>query len=199
LTAPEGCLKRLCTIFPRSSQNVGAINNLDGAAILMVEPIGRSLLAEPGSCLAKGIIMRLLQSVAAFEGDHSIASVHGLAVRNIKERLAMTRKIAGTAFVLLGLLLAVSTTRLWSQGQAGTQISGLVSDTSGAVVPNATVRATQTNTGLVRTTVSGPNGNYVLPDLPVGPYKLEVQSTGFNAYVQESFFRLTAALPLTSR
>jgi len=111
----------------------------------------------------------------------------------------MTRKIAGTAFVLLGLLLAVSTTRLWSQGQAGTQISGLVSDTSGAVVPNATVRATQTNTGLVRTTVSGPNGNYVLPDLPVGPYKLEVQSTGFNAYVQESFFRLTAALPLTSR
>ena len=86
--------------------------------------------------------------------------------------------------LLLGLLLAVSTTQLWSQGQAGTQISGLVSDTSGAVVPNATVRATQTNTGLVRTTVSGPNGNYVLPDLPVGPYKLEVQATGFNAYIQ---------------
>jgi Carboxypeptidase regulatory-like domain len=96
----------------------------------------------------------------------------------------MTRKLICTACLLLGLLLTMPVTQLWSQGQAGTQISGLVSDTSGAVVPNATIRVTQTNTGLVRTTVSGANGNYTLPDLPVGPYRLDVEAPGFNAYVQ---------------
>jgi len=96
----------------------------------------------------------------------------------------MTRKVIWTAFLLFGLLLTVPMTRLRGQGQAGTQISGLVSDTSGAVVPNATIRATQTNTGFVRTAISGPSGNYALPDLPVGPYRLEVKASGFNAYIQ---------------
>ena len=56
--------------------------------------------------------------------------------------------------------------------------------TSGAVVPNAKVTATQTATGQVRTTVGGPDGIYVLPNLPVGTYRLEVQAGGFNTYIQ---------------
>jgi hypothetical protein len=82
------------------------------------------------------------------------------------------------------VLLAACSVPLWGQAVANAQIQGFVTDPSGAAVPNAKVTATQTATGLVRTTLSGPDGTYVLPDLPVGPYKLQVQASGFETYVQ---------------
>jgi hypothetical protein len=82
------------------------------------------------------------------------------------------------------VLLTACAAPLWGQAVASAQISGLVADPSGAAVPNAKIIATQTETGLVRTTLGGPDGTYVLPNLPVGPYKLEVQASGFETYVQ---------------
>ncbi len=76
---------------------------------------------------------------------------------------------------------------LWAQGTSGSQISGTVRDASGAAVPDATVQVTQTDTGLVRTVASGPDGRYVIPNLPVGPYKMEVSKSGFSTYVQTGF------------
>ena len=63
---------------------------------------------------------------------------------------------------------------LWGQAVSTSQITGVVQDASGLAVPGAEVKATQTDTGLVRTATTGPDGGYVLPDLPVGPYQLEV-------------------------
>jgi hypothetical protein len=51
-------------------------------------------------------------------------------------------------------------------------------------VPGAEVKATQTATGLVRTVTSGADGSYVLPNLPIGPYQLEVSKEGFSKYLQ---------------
>jgi Carboxypeptidase regulatory-like domain len=82
------------------------------------------------------------------------------------------------------LLVTVSAPSLWGQAVASGQISGLVTDPSGAVVPGTKITATQTETGLVRTTSSGPSGSYLLTNLPVGSYKLEVQANGFRSYVQ---------------
>jgi hypothetical protein len=96
----------------------------------------------------------------------------------------MTRKIIIVTVSLLGVLLAASAAPLWGQAVANAQIQGFVTDPSGAAVPNAKVTASQTAMGLVRTTLSGPDGTYVLPDLPVGPYKLQVQASGFETYVQ---------------
>ena len=58
-------------------------------------------------------------------------------------------------------------------GQAGStaQISGTVKDSSGAVLPGVEVTATQTETGIRRNTLSNETGFYVLPNLPVGPFK----------------------------
>jgi len=95
----------------------------------------------------------------------------------------MIKRILGMA-ALLGLLLAGTAAMVWSQTGGSAQISGLVSDPSGAVVPNARVTVTQLDTGMVRTTSGGPDGIYVLPNLPVGSYRLEVQAGGFNTYVQ---------------
>ena len=48
----------------------------------------------------------------------------------------------------------------------------------------AQIRAIQTDTGQVRTTVSANDGSYVLPNLPIGAYRLEVSAAAFNSYVQ---------------
>ena len=64
------------------------------------------------------------------------------------------------------------------------QISGSIRDASGASVPDATIKVTQTATGATRTANSGTDGGYVLANLPTGPYLLEVTKDGFNKYVQ---------------
>ena len=69
-------------------------------------------------------------------------------------------------------------------GQSTAQIHGTVRDSSGSVVPGAEVKATQTNTGVVRSTTSEADGSYVLPALPVGPYRLEIAKDGFTKAVQ---------------
>ena len=60
----------------------------------------------------------------------------------------------------------------------------MISDQSGGVVPVARIRVTQTNMGQVRETTSASDGEYVLPNLPLGPYRLEVTAPSFNNYVQ---------------
>ncbi len=81
--------------------------------------------------------------------------------------------------VLLGVIF--TSLGLWAQTA---QISGTVRDATGAVVPGAAIKATQTATGVVRTTTSGADGGYVLPNLPIGPYMVEVTKEGFSRFVQ---------------
>ena len=64
------------------------------------------------------------------------------------------------------------------------QINGTIRDASGLAIPGAAVKATQTATGAVRTAVSGGDGGYVLPNLPIGPYLVEVTKDGFSKYAQ---------------
>src|SRR5438094_3879663 len=89
------------------------------------------------------------------------------------------RIVIGLAVVLLTCLL---TTTVF--GQATAQISGTVKDQSGAVLPGVEVTATQTDTGIVRTAVTNETGSYVLPNLAVGPFRLEAALPGFRTYVQ---------------
>jgi len=92
--------------------------------------------------------------------------------------------MAGCGLAVGMILLTAWAAPVRAQAGASAQISGLVSDPSGAVVPNAKVTATHIDTGLVRTTISGADGIYALPNLPVGSYKLEVQAGGFETYIQ---------------
>ncbi len=88
--------------------------------------------------------------------------------------------IRGVLFGILALVLAGAP--LWAQATAG--ISGTVRDESGAVLPGVTITATQTDTGLVRTTVSNETGSYTLPSLPLGPYRIEATLQGFRTFAQ---------------
>ena len=80
------------------------------------------------------------------------------------------------------LILLLTAGAAWAQGTA--QLSGTVRDESGGVLPGVSVTVTQTNTGLVRTTVTDATGGYLLTNLPTGPYRLEVALQGFKTYVQ---------------
>src|ERR1700735_1391885 len=64
-------------------------------------------------------------------------------------------------------------------------IRGTVSDPSGAVVQAAAVTAKQIETGLTRLAVTDKQGEYVLVELPIGHYQLEVQAKGFQTYLQQ--------------
>ena len=77
--------------------------------------------------------------------------------------------------------LAFTAVAAWAQTS---QISGTIKDPSGSAIPGAAVKATQTANGVVRNATSGADGRYVLPDLPIGPYQIEVTKEGFSRYVQ---------------
>src|SRR5713101_4681725 len=92
-------------------------------------------------------------------------------------------KSVWTTFVVTGLLVcALSCSSVW--GQATAQISGAVQDSSRAVLPGVEITATQTETGVSRTTVTNETGYYTLSNLPLGPYKLEAGLPGFRSFVQ---------------
>ncbi|HEV3331030.1 MAG TPA: TonB-dependent receptor [Bryobacteraceae bacterium] len=84
-----------------------------------------------------------------------------------------------TKAMVLGLFAVAA---VWAQSTA--QINGTVRDASGLAVPDASVKVTQTATGAVRVVTSGADGEYVLANLPIGPYILEVTKDGFSKYVQ---------------
>ena len=68
---------------------------------------------------------------------------------------------------------------------AGTaNIQGTVTDSTGAVVPNATVTLTNVATQVKRTSKSNGAGNYLFPGIPIGGYNIEVAAPGFKSYVQ---------------
>ena len=91
-----------------------------------------------------------------------------------------------------GLLLLSA----WAWGQSSAQISGTVRDQPGAVIAAAQVTATNTDTGLKRGTVTDAAGAYTLPNLPVGPYRLEATATGFRTYVQTGILLQVADSPV---
>jgi hypothetical protein len=100
----------------------------------------------------------------------------------------MSRRLGDRLHVLTVLIFAGSLiftgSRLNAQTTAVAQISGTITDASGAAVANAQVTMTETDKDQVHATASDSTGHYVLPNLPVGPYRFEVKANGFKDYQQ---------------
>jgi hypothetical protein len=67
-----------------------------------------------------------------------------------------------------------------------------VTDSSGAAIANGEVIITEKSTALVHQSNTSGSGNYALPDLPPGNYKVRVESTGFKTATQDKLFILEA-------
>lgn len=82
------------------------------------------------------------------------------------------------------LLLVVATVLVFAAAgfaqQPTAQITGIVSDASGSVVPNAQIRVTNTDTGIRWDTESNESGNYTFNNLPPGPYQVVATREGFS-------------------
>src|SRR5580765_1308027 len=96
---------------------------------------------------------------------------------------------------LVGTLTLVLTTTSASAQLSTAQLSGRITDESGAVLPGVTVTATQTGTGLMRSVTTDASGTYVMPNLPTGPYRLEAMLQGFRTYAQTGIVLQVAATP----
>ncbi|WP_158747996.1 carboxypeptidase regulatory-like domain-containing protein [Acidobacterium sp. S8] len=81
-----------------------------------------------------------------------------------------TLLVAAVFFLSISLLAQVNTASL----------SGLVTDPSGAAIPNVTVRATNPTTGYARDVVTDNSGYYTFQNLPIGEYSVHVESPGFS-------------------
>jgi hypothetical protein len=96
---------------------------------------------------------------------------------NLTRRAASReRRIGMIVVAALGALLSAA--QVHAQVATGT-IFGSVTDASGAAVPGAQVTATNVGTQFSRTTTTDASGQYSLPLLPVGNYKVDVSLSGF--------------------
>ena len=87
----------------------------------------------------------------------------------MKQRLTM---------LAVGLSLLLLCTAGFSQSITAS-LQGRITDKSGAVLPKATITATNTETGFTRTASSGDGGEYKIASLPVGSYKITVKAASF--------------------
>ena len=82
------------------------------------------------------------------------------------------------AFVLLCFLLSTSRAHAQGVGSSG-EITGTVTDSSGAILPNVTVSVIETQTGLRRTAVTSGTGQFRVVGLAPATYGVSAQMAGF--------------------
>jgi Carboxypeptidase regulatory-like domain/TonB-dependent Receptor Plug Domain len=99
--------------------------------------------------------------------------------------------LCGVLLLAFPLLLIAQTA-----GNAGTVI-GTITDPSGAVVPNASVSISNPVSQYARTVVTDSAGRYQFTNLPLNPYHLTVNATGFGSVSQDVEVRSTVPLTLS--
>ncbi len=91
----------------------------------------------------------------------------------------LLKTLAAAAF---GFTLMLSPASAWAQATG--QITGVITDNSGAVVPGATVDVTNQATGFTRNAVSELDGFYTIPLLSPGVYEAKVNLSGFRTTIR---------------
>src|SRR5271155_1035538 len=86
--------------------------------------------------------------------------------------------------LVLGLLLVFLPSGVRAQGLSG--MTGTVTDTSGAVVPEAKVTVTNNSTNVVHTALTTSQGSYFITDLIPGSYTVRIEKQGFQTAVFEN-------------
>ncbi len=92
-------------------------------------------------------------------------------------------KFAAALSIAAALMLS-ATPRLHAQEVAVAEVDGKVTDPTGAAIAGATVKMTEADKQISRTFTTDPTGVFRFPNLPVGPYILEVNAKGFKNYRQ---------------
>jgi hypothetical protein len=97
----------------------------------------------------------------------------------------MPARIRAWTYALLALAAMLGAQHCLAQYDTGSLV-GVIQDSSGAVVPGATVTVTNKATGAVFTATSGGAGEYEAPSLHTGTYKITAERSGFNTAVADN-------------
>jgi Carboxypeptidase regulatory-like domain/TonB-dependent Receptor Plug Domain/TonB dependent receptor len=97
----------------------------------------------------------------------------------------LNRLLCTSAFVLFAAFASLSMVPRLAAQTATATISGIVSDPSGAAVPDAAVQARNTETGASQTAMSDAQGRYRIADLPIGTYDVQSEKTGFQTVIRK--------------
>src|ERR1700722_4037270 len=122
-----------------------------------------------------------------FFGGNMISKIRSVcqqAGTTCAKRRGMTRGIRGSGWFLLAIafLLMLPSRAAFAQYDTGSLI-GVIQDSTGAVIPGVTVTAVSDATGVVYTGMSGSSGEYEIPNLHTGTYKVPAEHQGFSAAV----------------
>ena len=101
------------------------------------------------------------------------------------EMVHTAKRILARGSWVLVVLMVAGLASMQAQQTTGS-IVGTVKDQSGAVVNAATVKAINVDTGFSRSAPTNGYGEYRIDYLPVGKYTVEVESKGFERFIQEN-------------
>jgi hypothetical protein len=93
-------------------------------------------------------------------------------------------RISQVAAAILALVFFVHPAPAQAQSFRGA-IRGIVSDTTGAVLPGVSITVKNSQTGLERTFITDEDGVYIAPELPIGDYTVTGSLTGFKSQTVE--------------
>src|SRR5215469_6892955 len=115
-----------------------------------------------------------------------MGKLRSAVTRSASERFFGTTVRKGIrAFAAVVFLMATVAVGVGAQ-QTTADLVGTVTDSSGAVVPGATVTVTNSGTGISQSATSSENGDYLFTLLQVGTYSVKVEAKGFKSFVAAS-------------
>src|ERR1035437_1578295 len=97
---------------------------------------------------------------------------------NTLQKFQAVRNRARWFALLCITLLAFAVPSLFAQVDQGA-VTGVVTDTTGAAIPNATVSLTNTDTGFVQEQNTNASGIYIFSSVKIGNYKVSATAAGF--------------------
>src|ERR1700738_2225572 len=92
------------------------------------------------------------------------------------------RKTWLTSALLIVLSLVTGGFATAAYAQFSSNVQGVVSDSSGAVVPGVTILLTNTDTKVAQTTATGSQGEFRFVSLAPGPYEITASAKGFTTH-----------------
>jgi len=116
--------------------------------------------------------------------NQSPSSMHSVSGQG-RPRSERGVRLRGVFVALLAAIFLFCPVQSRAQQLTAT-LSGVVTDSSGAVIPRATITITQTTTNAVRTVQSDDSGNYAVTSLPAGTYNVSVSYSGFENYIAKN-------------
>src|ERR1035438_8051041 len=98
--------------------------------------------------------------------------------------IAMVRRIATNLGILSAILFLLVSCTARAQVAGAGSIQGTVTDSTGAVIPNASVTLTEESTQVQRATQTDGNGTYIFPNISIGTYTAAITAGGFQNYTK---------------